>query len=591
MEFLKTKAMWRAAKSFIILLAAGHGLALGAQSYGPITGFIGAADIEELPPYDMELLEDMLQHPLMLNCVSESRLEESGLFSRYQVASLCDYRLRHGDVLSFTELAALDGFGHDFVMRLRPFVSLESYRLPSSRPYKSVRNDISVRTAFRKGSGHTYGLKYRLTCGERLSGGIAVSRTSGATSMVPEAFSGHLAYNFRRKPGKIIIGDFNARFGQGLALWNGMGFNGLGSAASFMKKPSSISASSSFTGSYSLRGLAADIRLGPSRLSVLTAVSRNKDTLSILPAVNLSWFMRNGRFSLTHYAEVFMSGIPSIRIPDMKTSADMAYCIRGIDIFAEAAYDWVSSETAALAGIVIPAGTCLRLASMLRCYPPSYRPMHSAAARSTTRCTNEHAASFAADFTSDNRKHLATVSVDCAYFPHPKAVEAAVRSMQIKTKAQWTCIFNEVFAAVIKYSGTIRTWGDPFRNDIRLDFKYESNTFYAALRLNALKCRKAGFLAYAEEGYHNESLSVYFRQGIFRIDNWADRIYVYERDAPGSYNVPAYYGRGVWAALAVNWKFARWGRIYARAAATGFPFMTEKKPGRAELKFQTVFTF
>ncbi len=597
------KAMWRAVVIIIILLASCHEITLKAQNHEPVLTFLGTDNPEELSPYDIERLEDFLAHPLKLNYVSESKLEESGLFSHYQAASLSDYRSRHGDVLSFSELSAVDGFGHEFVAKLRPFVSLESSRLPGAPARTVVNHDISIRSSIRRGSPLNYGLKYKLTAGESITGGISVSRTSEAPKASPDACSGHLAFHFRRRSGKILIGDFNARFGQGLSLWNGMTFNGLTSASSFMRKSSAISASSSFTGGYALRGAAADIRLGRTRISVLTAVANKEDSLSILPALNLSCFMRNGQISMTHYAD-FNSGPNSTYISDMKTSADIAFCIRGTDVFAEIACDWVSSKLAALAGISVPAGENIRFASMLRYYPSMYSSLRSAAARSTTVCSNEYAASLAMDFSAGGwmnmngvsgfgsgvRRHVGNASLDCAYFPAPKAADAVMKSIQIKAQTEWTFMISGAFRSVIRLSERIRTWGEPFRTDLRADFSYLSSHFLANLRVNTLFCKGLGLLAYAEEGYRSERLSVYLRQGVFRVDNWSDRIYVYERDAPGSYNVPAYYGREVWAALTMNWKFSRWGRLYLRGAVTAYPFMAQKKPGRAELKFQFLFT-
>ena len=76
-------------------------------------------------------------------------------------------------------------------------------------------------------------------------------------------------------------------------------------------------------------------------------------------------------------------------------------------------------------------------------------------------------------------------------------------------------------------------------------------------------------------------------------DHWDDRIYVYEYDAPGNFNVPAYYGRGVWTAGVLFLKLSRAFRLYVRASSIAYPFdlSQKKKPGRTELKLQTVFRF
>ncbi len=587
--------MWRVKTSVIALVAAF--LAVAAQAQNPIFSFLGTSSPEDLDPYEVERLEELMEHPLRLNHVSESKLKESGLFSPYQTASLADYRARHGDVLSFSELAAIDGFGQAFVSSLVPFVSLESGRLPGASSTSSVENDISMRTSIRTSAAPAYGMKYKVTAGERLSGGISISKTSETHSPAPDAYATYAAFHFMRRPGKIIIGDFNARFGQGLALWNGMSISGLTSAASFMKKPSGISVSSSFTGNYSLHGAAAEVGFGPLRLAAFASVDLSGK--SVLPGINLAWYLPEGQVSVTHYTDFLWE---SARIPDMKTSADFAFCFRGVDLFAESSYDWVSASPAALLGAALPLGESLRLAAMLRCYPPAFTPARSAAARSATKCSNEHAASMALDFSagkwvpingasgfgSSTRRHSGNISADLAYFPESKSSDAAQKSLQMKAQSEWSWMVSGSFRTTLRVSERIRTWGEPFRTDIRADFSYMSGHFLANLRLNALTSVGTGLLTYLEGAYKSSKLTVYLRTGAFRIDNWADRIYVYERDAPGSFNVPAYYGRGVWAALAMNWKFARWGRIYSRAALTSYPFMAEKKPGRAELKFQLV---
>ncbi len=553
-----------------------------SQNISSILEFMGTDNVEEISPYEMERLEDMMGRPLDLNYASESRLKDSGLFSPYQIASLLDYRARHGDLLSMGELAAVDGFGRDFVSKLSPFISLESRRIPGTPAQSSVYNDLAVRASCKTGTNYGYGLKYRISVGESFTGGMALSRTSGAKKAGPDAFSGHLAYHFRRRPGKVIIGDFNARFGQGLALWNGMSFSGLTSASSFMRKSSSISASSSFTGNYSFRGLAADVGFGRFRMAAMAAAANLKDGFSVLPAMNLSYFMKTGQISLTHYAD-FLSDGRSAVIPDMKTAADFAFCFDGVDVFAETSFDWVSSAVAALAGTAVPLNDDVRLAVMLRYYPSTYSSSKSAAARSTTGCSNEHAASVAADFKAGK------ASVDFAYFPVPKDENASIKSMQAKAHAEWAWMISDSFRTKIRLSERFRTWGQPFRTDIRTDFSYLSEFIAVNLRLNTLFCMGTGFLGYLEGGYTGMKLSSFIRTGLFFIDNWNDRIYAYERDAPGSFNVPAYYGRGFWTAFTMNWKFTRWGRVYLRAAFTSYPFMKEKKPGRAELKIQFAF--
>ena len=77
------------------------------------------------------------------------------------------------------------------------------------------------------------------------------------------------------------------------------------------------------------------------------------------------------------------------------------------------------------------------MAAMIRFYPSGYSPLRSAAARSTTKCTNEHAVSFSGEaslggwvslkgkegYGSSVRKASCSFSVDAACFPDPKEGE------------------------------------------------------------------------------------------------------------------------------------------------------------------------
>ena len=101
-----------------------------------------------------------------------------------------------------------------------------------------------------------------------------------------------------------------------------------------------------------------------------------------------------------------------------------------------------------------------------------------------------------------------------------------------------------------------------------------------------------GILGYVEGGYVRQRFSAYARQGVFFIDEWDDRIYAYERDAPGSFSVPVFYGRGVWTSAVASFRISRFLKLYLRGSLTAYPFMNseKKKPGKAELKLQCVLS-
>ena len=538
-----------------------------ADRVDAVMRFMGVDSPEDLDAAEVERLEDYLERPLRINMVSQSRIQASGLLSPYQMASLSDYRARHGNVMSYTELAAVDGFGPDAVQKLRPFISLECREVHAEA--MKPRHDLAVKTAGKvtgmpvEGDWN-YGLKYCFRT-DRMTASIGTSKPYSSESPWPETYTGSLSVDFSKI--RVVMGDFNARFGQGLALWSGAFMTSLNTPDAFMKKPSGISGTWSFTGSSALTGVAAETTAGRLKITAMMAVpgvkdmKRHPEKVTLLPAANLTYLTRYGHASMTYAGS--------------KVSIDEAFCIRGVNLFSEAAYDFAERRMAAVCGTQFNASEKLRLASLARyCPGDSYQAAFSGAFR-TSRPDSE-----------------GTFSVDAVCYPLGKGKEEN-HSVQVKALASWECALSQSLRFKLRLSERFRTWGSRFRTDLRADFTYTEGPWIVNMRLNALRCVGTAFVGYLEEGRKTEEMSVYLRQGVFFVDDWEDRIYVYERDAPGSFNVPAMYGRGWFvsavASARINWKI----RLYARASYTGYQFMPDekRKPGKAELKLYILSTF
>ena len=76
------------------------------------------------------------------------------------------------------------------------------------------------------------------------------------------------------------------------------------------------------------------------------------------------------------------------------------------------------------------------------------------------------------------------------------------------------------------------------------------------------------------------------RGGIFRIDEWNDRIYVYQQDAPGTFNVPAFYGRGWNLSLYAAVHLGRHHSIWLRLDCVQYPWNLTPKQGKLECRLQ-----
>ena len=227
-------------------------------------------------------------------------------------------------------------------------------------------------------------------------------------------------------------------------------------------------------------------------------------------------------------------------------------------------------KPSAIAGLVSPSGDGGSVAAMIRSLDSEY-----AFTLSGSLGRKRLNGSVAADFT------LYTVS----------KVATQDRSLQFKLHTQWQFLISDAWQLNVRLTERVRSWGQTFRTDLRSDLAWKSETFSLTYRFNVLHCRNLAWLTYLEGGLKQGKVAAYLRQGFFVVDHWDDRIYAYERDVPGAYNAPAFYGRGIWTSLMTSWKLAAWCKLYLRAGVTTYPFMAEKKPGKAELRFQSIFDF
>lgn len=540
----------------------------------------GASSPEELDADVLDRYEALASRPLRINTATEARMVSSGLLSRYQAASVADYRRSSGDILSVAELALLDGFGEASARALAPFVSFDTRALPgrSSLERGSVETEFMARAALQGSAGKVSGsgaLKIRTGNEDRWTVGLAAKlpalagpslkeAMAGAALWPPETASVSMAYYGRKRPWKVLLGDFNTRFGQGLLLWSGFSLSGVQSAAAMDRHPSGLSPAWTLSPGAVRRGVAADLMLGRFALSGFCTVDG-------LAGANVTWLARLGQL-----------GVTALSVG--RVSADWRWSPGKWDLFGEAAWDAENKCGAVVAGGAWNPAYLVRLAASVRSYPAAFDGSLAGALRSSTRTADERGASLAFDY---KKLSLTTDAV-----VHPSKETA-----QLKTVLKYSPQVFDRLALAFRVVNRYRP-KDPFRwrNELRAEAVYGPTENGFSLKGCAAACRSAEFswLAYLEGGYVAESparkVSFYLRGTAFKVDRWEDRIYIYERDVPGAFSVPAWYGRGCALSAVASLKL-RHASLHARAYATGYPGMVEKKPGKAGLRFQCQFTF
>lgn len=587
----------------------------------------GAADAESIPESEMERWWALADSPIPINLAGRTRLEASGLMSPYQIASLDDYRSRHGDILSIRELASVDGFGQETAEAMSMFISLESHALPGkSSDYRPpARNYLYVNESNKvsmplDGTGAdadwSWTGKYRVNAEGRFDTGIALRKAYGAGSAWPSAGSGYVAYYGRRHIADIYAGDYALRFGQGLALWTGFSMSGVNALSSFWKRPSGISPTYSLSGTSSERGLAAGLELGRISVSVFAAFpglrgwmeSGRKLVPDTFQGVNVAWYSRHGQVSATFYGELGKTEDHSKAgevvqvgknwcVTSSKISADARFCIKGVELFGEAALDICSLEPAATAGFMMPAGDNWKTSLSFRYIPDGYALGRCAPVRAWSG--NKGETGIAAGVSYRDKQ----LTADFAMQPeHDKK--------QVKVLVTAPFMISGSVNVILRLQERWRNYGIANRADFRSDVKWNYGSWQTVWRAEVLISKRVAVLGYVDEGYEGRIGAVFLRGTMFMADSWDDRIYVYERDAPGSFNVPAYYGRGYALSAVARLKFRFGGHLsdnaekrsrisvlktYLRAGFSDTPWLspgqTKLRPARAELKMQLMYDF
>ena len=540
----------------------------------------GASAPEELDAEMAEHWYALAARPVRINLATEGRLASCGLFSRYQAASIADYRRTSGDILSVAELALLDGFGEEAARAMAPFVSFETRAQPGRSSLERGRavTEVLARDILQESEGErsgSYALKVRTGDEDRWLLSFAAKKGAGARFWAERDLSGSVAVYGRRLPFRLVLGDFNTRFGQGLLMWSGFSLSGVQSAAAMDRHPSGLSPAWTLSPGSAHRGAAAGLAFG--RFTLSGFWSRGKCS-----GANLTWLARSGQLGLTALMPPAVSSSKSY-LKNSRVSFDWRWSFGKWDLFGEVAEDYRNRVQAGVAGAAWNPAYRVRLAASVRAYPAAYDGSLAGALRSSTRSADERGAAFALDY-----KAL-TLSTDVAVHP-------SKNTGQCKAVAKYSPQVTDYLYIALRAVGRYRPQDTyPWRDEFRAEAVFTAPSGLS-LKGCASFCRSAGFawLSYVEPGYSLEKdglkWSLHIRGTAFVIDNWEDRIYIYERDIQGAFSVPAYYGRGCSISTVTSLKIRKF-TLGARLHATAYPGMAEKKPGRAGLKLQCAFTF
>gem|GEM_PF-1116705 len=485
----------------------------------------GAASEEEIPADLPERLE-----AAAVVRINNPHLRANLLISDYQAASIRDYRAAYGDILSAEELALVDGFGPVAAAALAPFLSFTSYRLPGQADTVRTRATALLRGAL-------------TTLGGKLKAGGEVPR-AGITWQAGGAWrrdgvwraqadgSGKADGSFYADatlgPWRLLAGHFNARWGQGLAAWSGFSMESLSTLDAFLKRPTGLSP----VWSYAPSGVHRGVALSYDRAHIRAAgyIGQHNDY-----GLHADYLSRTAQLGIT------------------ALWADATGCTLALDGRLTSRHALLTAELACRSRSV-----AFKTAASGR-WNDSWKWAAQARAlprRFTGKKYGEYGAALGLAYASrragNTAASTASMTVDASLLPIPGTDP---RRIQIRIYSQWQWQITPSWLLDTRVTERYRNYESP-RTSLRADLKFTSAPASASAsvspaywlltaRLEAVRCSMWGFLTYVEGGRKNESSALYLRVTGFSIPVWDARIYCYERDAPGTFSVPSYNGRGI----------------------------------------------
>jgi hypothetical protein len=252
----------------------------------------------------LETLENLRLRPLDLNRATRDDLMAIRLLNEIQIENLLAYRTQFGPFLNEYELQAIPGWELADIRRMLPFVQvstgLDSRNIPLQHGFVRGENEFILRwghnnrqniPASAEGKPDAMAIRFRHTFDNRMRFGITGEKDPGEAFFKgsnPRGFDFYSAHFFVQNVNPTLktlaLGDFSARFGQGLLLQTGFSPGKSAETMSIARDSRKINAYSSFGEAYFLRGAATTLTFGKNWEVTALFSARRRDANVLAPA-------------------------------------------------------------------------------------------------------------------------------------------------------------------------------------------------------------------------------------------------------------------------------------------------------------------
>lgn len=577
----------------------------------------------------VEDLNNLLENPINLNQCSQDDLSKLAFLSDFQFQSLLDYIQNNGQLFSIYELQMIPGFEKEDVDRMLPFITIakpnevgQIKNLIASGRHELITKTGTVletpkgykssSTSRYLGSKYTAYTRYTFQSKDKLEWGLITDKDAGEPFFKGENqkgfdyISGYITISKIGKIKKLVIGDFDAEFGQGLTFWSNLSAGKSSDPMGIRKRARGLVKHTSTNENTFLRGFGVTVpikkfdftvfvsskkidasvedslingetyfsSLSESGLHRTPAEMGNKDALyELISGGNVFYNGKKIKAGIT-YSNVRIDGkymvdstLYKLYGPSVEGRTNVGLSIEGFvknhHIFGEAAIIPERSERAILIGGLFKLSSLIDVSILWRSYTRGYTNYYTSGFAEGSGTYNENGVFTGISIQPFKRLKLSGY-VDIFSYPWLKyRVDAPSNGFEYLLQTEYR--FSDSFTGQVRYrykSSEQNYTSESNKMDYVIPFESQSARLQVAYTPNPglmLRSRfdfsgfgtdstsiERGYVISQDIGYTHPKypISVSFRFAIFNTDSWNSRIYSYESDMLYTFSVPAYYSKG-----------------------------------------------
>jgi len=613
-----------------------------------------------------ENLDFLRTHKINLNSADAEELKQLPILDLFQISNLLKYRKRNGEFFSLFELTSIQGFNKEIVRSISPFVEMKPIG-SSSKSFKDAfrytNHQLITRfqtvlqtpkgyipqndTVDKKYRGEKYKIytRYLFTASSKVKFGFTLEKDSGErfgddnTTLGWDFASFHLEVQDIGFIDKIILGDYNLEFGQGLSIWSSFSTNKSSYSTNIVKLGRGIK---SFTGANEnmfFRGITTQMKFGGLKISPFYSYNKidaslnlvenqeefntyetglhrteteikRKNTLSKIDfGADVSYTLDNIKVGLTAinttYGNNLAKGDKEYQLFDFdkKTistvSAHYIWNLNNVVLSGEHAIN-DNGAWATLHNISINPTPEFEFVVSYRNYQKDY---FSAFNAPFSEYSSSGEKGYYIGAKSELHKYL-TISAYIDIFEKTwLQYQKDAPSKGFETLIQFDTPINRSSSAYfrIKYEKKHRNFNtessflNQLKEENKINFRVHFNKIVNRnLRLSSRaevvkythNTSETGWLIFQDVKwkFDNTPLSIYGRIAFFEIDSWNSRVYAYENDISYIFSVPAYYNKGTRYYIGASYKLNRNFSFWCRVSTTSFEKTESIGSGNEEIK-------